>query len=110
MPLTKAEYDRQYRERNKAVLQAKKAQWFKADYALNPEKYKAKRMAKKEKHLAYCRKPEYKEKKKIYDRKLRFGEYEECQRIMSEIFEIVREHYPTPYERRKARGYYDKII
>lgn len=111
MPLTKeqkAAYDKQYRERNREKIKLKKQQAFQKDYKANPEKYRLIRQKKMAAHIEYCRKPEYRLYKKAYDRKLRFGEYDECQSIITQIEAIVKEHFLSPYERRKARGYYER--
>jgi hypothetical protein len=66
-------YDLEYRAKNLAAIKAKKA----AAYALNPNREKEREYRKKNmnKHVEYCRSPEYKAYKAEYDRKKRFEEY-----------------------------------
>lgn len=85
----KHDYDKEYREKNRSELKKKKKEYFKKDYSKNPEKYKAIRKKKMPQHLEYCRKPEYKKKKKIYDRKYQakktYGEYGEAVAILLDL-------------------------
>lgn len=106
----KAAYDREYRERNRAALAAKKAAWFAAAY--DPEKARAYRAANRERLREIQRRttdtPEYRARKAEYDRDLRafdYGDFWECQKLLVKLEAAVRK---TPwYERAKARGYYD---
>jgi hypothetical protein len=78
----KAEYDKKYREKNEERLKDKRKEYFKKDYAANPEKYKKKRQRKYKDHLKYLQRPEYKQYKKKYDEqyhaKNKFGDYWEA--------------------------------
>lgn len=76
----KAEYDREYRMKNKERLRAQKAEYFQRTYC--PEKNKIRVQERMPKHLEYCRRPEYRAKKREYDRRRRahlgYGEYAEA--------------------------------
>ena len=83
----KAEYDRRYREKNREVLRAKKAAYFRKTY--DPTEAAIYRKARMHKHVEYCRRPEYREKKKAYDRrrraKLQFGDYDEAFLMLQDL-------------------------
>jgi hypothetical protein len=70
-------YDLEYRNNNKEVLKAKKAEYHKLTYDVLSAKEKRKLRAAQ--HAEYCRQPEYKAWKKTYDQQHRakklFGEY-----------------------------------
>lgn len=73
----KAAYDAEYRERNRAMLKAKKA----AYYASHVDREKEREVRKKRmpQHVEYCRRPEYRKWKAQYDRKYlarkRYGDF-----------------------------------
>lgn len=71
----KAEYDRWYRAINYRKLKKQKA----AHYARTADREKEReiRQRRMPQHVEYCRRPEYKAKKKSYDRKRRAAEYGE---------------------------------
>lgn len=85
----KAEYDKQYRYYHKEGIKERKAAAFKKDYAANPEKYRKERQRRMSAHIEYCRKPEYREKKKAYDHdnhaKVKYGEFWECAQLLYEL-------------------------
>ncbi len=83
----KSEYDKKYREINLD----KKKKWAK-DYfqrTYDPIKASIERKKNMHKHVEYCRNPEYKAKKKIYDKEYRYtlnyGEFAECAKILLQI-------------------------
>lgn len=80
----KSEYDKMYRVRESETIKVKKAEAFQRDYKANPEKYKAIRNKRMAAHVEYCRNPEYKKKKKVYDR-----EYKAVGRYGPVIGELV---------------------
>ncbi len=106
----KAEYDKARRnELRDEIREQKRA----AYYANHKEslgkhaKYRKKRMPK---HVEYCRRPEYKEKKVEYDRKHRaaeYGEFAETYLLLLEVEKEIRSR-ATSYERRVANGYYTR--
>lgn len=98
-------YDIEYRRLNRESLKKKKAVYFQKTY--NPVEESVKRKLKMAEHVEYCRNPEYKKYKQQYDKISRHGEWRECYELIEKIFTIVKQHYDTPYERRKARGYYE---
>lgn len=89
LKLEKKIYDKEYRRKNSDKLKKSKADYFKKDYSLNPEKYRKVRQKRYQYHLEYLRKPICVEKKKVYDKKRRakieFGEFWECAILINEI-------------------------
>ena len=73
----KAEYDRQYRAKNREKLKKQKKEYFQRTY--DPVKQRAYNQSRMKHHVEYCRRPEYKAYKKEYDRiyraKKKFGEF-----------------------------------
>lgn len=57
-------------------------EYFKKDYAANPEKHRQRRKKRQEQHNEYCRQPEYKKYKTAYDKqyqaKRNYGKYWEA--------------------------------
>lgn len=98
----------EYRRLHKELLKQKKAKYFKEHY--DPEKATIERKLRSASHVEYCRRPEYKKYKSKYDKISRHGEWRECYELIEKIFTIVKKHYETPYERRKARGYYEARV
>lgn len=66
-------YDIQYRRKNRAMLKAKKAAYYQR--TRDPEKERQRRQERMHLHVEYCRRPEYRLKKKAYDEKRRDSEY-----------------------------------
>lgn len=83
----KAAYDRQYREKNAAILRVKKAEYYQR--TRDPVREAEKRKAKMPKHVEYCRRPEYKKWKAEYDRQYRarkeFGPFGEASIVLNEL-------------------------
>ncbi len=65
----KASYDTEYRLKNKAILKAKKAAAYKANP--NRERERTYRQANMHRHVEYCRRPDYRQKKVLYDQQRR---------------------------------------
>ena len=101
----KAEYDREYRSKNKAILKAKKADYFRRTY--DPVKAAAHRQTRMAAHVEYCRRPEYRAKKREYDRRHRaekfYGEWAECFLLTQDIRNECLEQ-ASDYEIRLAAG------
>lgn len=82
----KAWYDAFIREsmtdKERAIDKKKRHEYFKKDYAANPDKYRAVRKRKQDAHNEYCRRPEYRKYKKVYDQQYRakkhYGKYWEA--------------------------------
>lgn len=76
----KAAYDRKRREENAEKIKQQKAEYFKRTY--DPIKAAVERKARIQRHIEYCRRPEYKEWKREYDREYRakrlYGEFAEA--------------------------------
>jgi hypothetical protein len=98
-------YDAEYRRKNRAMLKAKKAEYFKRTY--NPAKAAVERKNRMAAHVEYCRRPEYREWKRGYDRQYRavkeYGEYAECFLLTQDIrAECLSQQ--SDYEIRLAKG------
>lgn len=105
----KAAYDKRYRADNADRLKADKAAYFQRTY--DPVKARKDRKKTMARHVAYCRRPEYKAKKKEYDRKLRakqYGQFADAYSLFLELQREVRRQLPDKYERLKAKGYYTR--
>lgn len=108
----KAAYDALYREKNRTKLKAKKA----AHYRANPnrEREKAYREANMQRHVEYCRRPEYRAAKKVYDRQYRaekfYGELAEAFVLTLEIRDAALEKAGGDYELRLMKGTLNKAI
>lgn len=83
----KATYDAEYRRKNRGLLKRKKAAYFKRTY--DPVKAAVERKKNMPRHVAYCRRPEYKRWKKGYDRKYRakklFGPFAEAAMLLTDL-------------------------
>lgn len=66
-------YDMEYRRKNRAKLKAKKHDYYQR--TRDPEKERQIRKARMHLHVEYCRRPEYRLKKKAYDERRRDSEY-----------------------------------
>lgn len=98
----KAAYDRQYREKNREMLKAKKRAYFQRTY--DPVKAAVVRKKRMPLHVAYCRQPRYKAYKKAYDQKRRdsqYGPFAEAARLAINLNRAVKERM-SPYEIRIA--------
>lgn len=60
----KAEYDREYREKNLERLKQQKKEAFQKDYTANPEKYREQRTKRMPYHVIYCRLPKARAKER----------------------------------------------
>ncbi len=83
----KQNYDKLYRDRGYVYII--KAMRFFYEYENNPEKFKAIRKKRKEKHTKYCQQPEYRIWKKEYDLKYhaknKYGEFWESAILINEL-------------------------
>jgi len=105
----KAAYDAEYREKNRVMLKAKKAEHYKA--TADRGKERAYRKANMARHVAYCQRPEYREYKREYDRIYRakqdYGEYWEAFLLTLDIDAEVKER-ATRYDIYMERGTINK--
>lgn len=85
----KAEYDREYRERNHERRKILKHIYYVNNR--NPEKERESRKANMPKHVEYCRRTEYREYKREYDKRRRASEYGEFADAYSTLLEIEKE-------------------
>ena len=105
-------YGIEYRKKNRDRRNKQKAEYFQRTY--DPEKARIERAKNMDRHVAYLREyykdPEKKAAKVQYDRERRAkksaGDFWESWIILVELEKEIRKHFPSSYERRKARGYY----
>lgn len=98
-------YDIEYRMKNREMLKQKKHEYFKRTYdPVEAAKYRKARM---HKHVEYCRRPEYKEYKRKYDRIYRakkdYGEFWECHVLALDIRDEATKR-SSDYDMRLERG------
>lgn len=101
----KAEYDREYRRKNRAILKAKHADYHKRTY--DPVKAAVKRKERMPLHVEYCRQPKYKAYKKEYDKKIRaaaFGEYADAYKTLLVLLKEIKQQEPDRFERYSQAG------
>ena len=107
----KAAYDRAYRDKNRDVLKVKKHEWHLATY--DPERERIKRKARMPQHIEYCRRPEYREWKKAYDRQYRcktiYGPYWEAASVVMDLDQEIHSR-ASDYEIRTANGTLNKAL
>lgn len=106
----KAVYDREYRATHRDLLKAKKASYFRATY--DPEAARVQRKARMPYLVAYCRQPECRAKKQIYDLKRRgrtFGEFADSYMLLSEIEREIADR-ASRYEVYSANGTLNKSL
>lgn len=105
----KAAYDKIYAVKNAEKLKKAKREWFKRNYdPVYAKEYRSKNRAR---HVEYCRQPEQKRKKKIYDRKKcarkKYGELWESQVLVLQIDEEI-EKTTTKHQIRLDNGLANK--
>lgn len=105
----KAEYDAVYRTNNVAMLKAKRQAYHRATY--DPGEAAVKRKVRMPRHVEYCRRPEYRAKKSVYDRKYRagriYGPFAEAFLALIEVNQEIAERM-SDYEVRLANGTFGK--
>jgi hypothetical protein len=89
----KAAYDAEYRETNLDMLKSKKADYFKRTY--DPVAAAVERKKHMARHVEYCRQPEYRAKKTIYDKqhraKKQFGPFAEVAMLTIDLNRAIKE-------------------
>jgi hypothetical protein len=107
----KAAYDAEYRAKNRETLKAKKHNYFKATY--DPAKAAEARRARMPFHVEYCRRPEYRVKKRQYDRQYRadkqFAEFSEAFLVLMDLEKEIASRM-SRYEIYQANGTLNKIL
>lgn len=103
-------YDIEYRAKNLARIKADKAAYYAANHDRDKEReYRQRTMAR---HVEYCRSPEYRAYKHVYDvtrgAKERYGEFWECFLLSQQIHEAAVEKAGGKYELLLAKGYFDR--
>ncbi len=84
----KKEYDKKYRQQNIEKLKREKKEYYARTGPLRRDKEREARKKRMPMHVEYCRRPEYRIKKKDYDldrRAKAFGEFSESYKILLEI-------------------------
>jgi len=104
-------YDIEYRRKNRASLKAKKAAYFKRTY--DPQKAAVERKKRSSKHVEYCRRTEYREWKRQYDRRYRaekeYGEFADCFLLVMDIRNECLSQQ-SDYEIRLSKGTLNKRL
>lgn len=106
----KAAYDKARRERLGEVLRDQKRSAYYANHSEMLSRHAAYRVKRMPAHVEYCRQPEYKAKKHIYDlqrNSAEYGEFAEAHRLLVDLEKEIRSQ-ATAYERRVANGYYTR--
>jgi hypothetical protein len=89
----KAAYDRKYRAKNLAAIKAKKSIYFKKTY--DPVAAAVVRKRNMPRHIAYCRRPEYRAWKTVYDKQHRakkfFGAFAEVAMLTNDLNRAIKE-------------------
>ncbi len=101
-------YDAAYRIKNADMLKAKKREYHRLTYdPAAAAKHRKKNMAR---HVAYCRRPEYRTKKAAYDRRKRleaYGPFAESVQILEQLRAEIATRM-SAYQIRVANGYYTR--
>lgn len=88
----KSEYDSQYRQEKRAIIKARKAEYFQRTY--DPQKAAVERKKRMPYHVEYCRRPEYRAKKHEYDihynAKRAFGPFGEAFVILNQLDAAIK--------------------
>ncbi|MGL4640176.1 MAG: hypothetical protein ACRCVX_10700 [Shewanella sp.] len=108
--LAKAEYDRQRRAAIPEILKTKKKEYYQKNREEILKKMTAGRKDRMPKHVEYCRRPEYKIKKRAHDIKVRcmeYGDFDEAWRLLLDLEKEIRSRL-TKYERLVAKGYFSR--
>jgi hypothetical protein len=96
----KADYDREYREKNRDLLKVKKAAYFQETY--DPKTAAIERKERMPYHVEYCRQTKYKEYKVEYDKKRRsdqYGDFKEAYAVLLELTKEIKKQMPNRFER-----------
>ena len=107
----KAAYDAAYRAKNAEMLRVKKARYHEETY--DPQQAAIARKRRMPWHVEYCRRPEYREKKQVYDQKHRaektYGDFAECFLLVMKIRGECLEQ-STDYDIRQSGGTLNKKL
>ncbi len=108
----KSAYDAEYRAKNITEIKAKKATYYAENHDREKEReYRKRTMAR---HVEYCRRPEYREYKREYDKEYRakqdYGEFWECFLLAMSIRDEAVRQAGGDYELRLMKGTMNKAI
>lgn len=102
-------YDADYRKSNRAMLKAKKADYHRRTY--DPAMAAIKRKKTMPRHVAYCRRPEYRRWKSGYDKKYRakrdFGPFADAAMLVNDLRREIKQR-STDYDIRQANQTFGK--
>ena len=105
----KAAYDAEYRTKNRERLRAEKSAYYQRTH--DPVKEAEKRKERMPYHVEYCRRPEYREWKRDYDRQYRavknYGDFADCFLLVMDIRDECLSQM-SDYEIRYAKGGFGK--
>lgn len=111
--LEKRIYDKDYRSKNRERLRPIRAAYFQKVYSAQPEKFREIRRKRMPAHVEYCRRPEYKKKKHIYDQRRyaieKFGPMWESHVLVMDIIDECRKR-ESSYESRLKNGTLNKAL
>lgn len=86
-------YDAFIRLCDEEKFKKQRQEYFKKDYAANPEKYREQRRRRYPEHLKYLQKPEYKKYKQAYDQQYRakklYGDFGEAAIVLHQLRTVV---------------------
>lgn len=103
-------YDMEYRRKNRELIKAKKAAHFKATY--DPAKAAIERKKNMARHVAYCRRPEYRAWKREYDRRYtarEYGPFAEAYLVLRDLEREIKGRM-SKYDRMFANGTLNKRL
>ncbi len=106
----KAEYDRNRRAENEATLKAQKKAFYEANRERILSQMTVYRKTRMPAHVEYCRRPDYKVKKRQYDMRRNeqeFAEFAETWRLLQDLEKEIRSQ-ASAYEVRVQQGYYTR--
>jgi len=106
----KAAYDREYRAANRERLAQQKRDHYEANRQRILAEMAEYRKVRMPAHVEYCRKPEYRAKKRNYDAQrnaAEFGEFGEAWRLLQDLEREIRSQ-ASAYEVRVQQGYYTR--
>lgn len=101
----KADYDREYRKKNRVLLKKKKHDYYQRTY--DPAKAAKARKLRMPQHVEYYRRPEYRAYKRRYDEQRRaaqFGEFAEAYRAFLLLRKEIHTLVPDRFELYKQSG------
>ena len=103
-------YDISYRLKNADMIKSRKAEWHSSTY--DPNTARMRRKVLMPYHVEYCRKPEYRAKKRVYDQRRRaaeFGDFAESHILLLNLERTLLER-GSRYEIDSSKGTLNKKL